>query len=85
MTRVYYILIFGQAMVGISLRFLIRRFLENNPLVRDKPLVKKIVQFFPWFLNILVAVIGFLYLNYVKKVRLEGQRGKCIDAGDIEH
>ena len=86
MTRVYYFIIFGQAMVGISLRFLIRRFLANNPLVRNKPLVKNILQsYFPFGLNILVALIGFLYLKYVMKVRLEGQREKCIDAGAIEH
>ena len=86
MTRVYYILIFGQAMVGISLRFLIRRILANNPLLRDKPLVKNILQS-PYLLclGILVAVFGFLYLNYVVEVRLEGQREKCIDAGAIEH
>ena len=41
MTRIFYFLVFAQAVCGIFVRFFVKRFLEKNPLVKDKPLVKK--------------------------------------------
>jgi len=86
-TRIYYFLVFIQALVSISLRFLIRRFLDNNPLIRDKPLVKKLMQSsWLFFIGFKLALIGFFYLNYVMNSRLMNQsREKCPDAGASEH
>ena len=85
MTRIAYIIVLCQAVISISLRFLIRRLLANKPL----PGVKKLMQS-SWlsFLGIMSALIGFLYLNYVVKDRLARARltwDKCEDAGAIDH
>ena len=71
MTRIYYFLVIAMAVCGISARFFVKRFLEKNPLVKDKPLVKKLLQS-SWlsFISIFAALVGFLYINYVMKVRL---------------
>ena len=84
MTRIFYFLVFTQAVCGISARFFVKRFLEKNPLVKDKPLVKKLLQS-SWLslASIMAALIGFLYINYVKKVKLAQSWEKCIEA--IEH
>ena len=84
MTRIYYFQIIAQAVCGISARFFVKRFLEKNPLVKDKPLVKKLLQS-SWLslASIMAALIGFLYINYVKKVKLAQSWEKCIEA--IEH
>ena len=84
MTRIFYFLVFTQAVCGISARFFVKRFLKKNPLVKDKPLVKKLLQS-SWLstISILAALIGFLYINYVKKVKLAQSWEKCIEA--IEH
>ena len=84
MTRIFYFLVFTQAVCGISARFFVKRFLEKNPLVKDKPLVKKLLQS-SWLstISIMAALIGFSYINYVKKVKLAQSWEKCIEA--IEH
>ena len=84
MTRIYYFLVIATAVCGISARFFVKRFLEKNPLVKDKPLVKKLLQS-SWLslASIMAALIGFLYINYVKKVKLAQSWEKCIEA--IEH
>ena len=84
MTRIYYFLVIAMAVCGISARFFVKRFLEKNPLVKDKPLVKKLLQS-SWLslASIMAALIGFLYINYVKKVKLAQSWEKCIEA--IEH
>ena len=84
MTRLYYFLVIAMAVCGISARFFVKRFLEKNPLVKDKPLVKKLLQS-SWLslASIMAALIGFLYINYVKKVKLAQSWEKCIEA--IEH
>lgn len=84
MTRIFYFLVFAQAVCGIFVRFFVKRFLEKNPLVKDKPLVKKLLQS-SWLslASIMAALIGFLYINYVKKVKLAQSWEKCIEA--IEH
>ena len=78
MTRIFYFLVFTQAVCGISARFFVKRFLEKNPLVKDKPLVKKLLQS-SWlvFCSIMAALIGFFYLNYVIKVKLAQSWEKC--------
>ena len=84
MTRIFYFLVFTQAVCGISARFFVKRFLKKNPLVKDKPLVKKLLQS-SWLstFSIMSALIGFSYINYVKKVKLAQSWEKCIEA--IEH
>ena len=86
MTRIFYFLVFAQAVCGISARFFVKRFLEKNPLVKDKPLVKKLLQSsFLSTISIFAALVGFLYINYVMKVRLAQSWEKCPDAGAVQH
>ena len=84
MTRIFYFLVIAQAVCGMFVRFFVKRFLEKNPLVKDKPLVKKLLQS-SWLstISIMAALIGFSYINYVKKVKLAQSWEKCIEA--IEH
>ena len=65
MTRIYYFLVWQCAVCGI-VRFCVKRFLEKNPLFKDKPLVKKLLQS-SWlsFISLSAALIGFFYVNYV--------------------
>ena len=80
MTRIYYFLVIIVALCGIFVRVTLRRFLEKNPLVKDKPLVKKLLRSsFLSTISIFAALVGFLYINYVMKVRLAQSWEKCPD------
>ena len=83
MTRIAYTIVLVEAVICISLRFLVRRFLENKHL----PLLKKLMQS-SWlsFIGIMASLVLFSYLNYVVEVRLSGQSWeKCEDAGQVGH
>ena len=83
MTRIAYTIVLVEAVICISLRFLVRRFLENWHLHGLKKLLQS-----SWlsFIGIMAALVLFLYLNYVVEVRLSGQSWeKCEDAGEIGH
>jgi len=82
-TRIAYTIVLVEAVICISLRFLVRRFLENKHL----PLLKKLMQS-SWlsFIGIMASLVLFSYLNYVVEVRLSGQSWeKCEDAGQVGH
>ena len=85
MTRIAYVIVLIEAVICISLRFLIRRILDNKPL----DWVKKLMQS-SWLslVGVMSALVGFMYLNIVVKVRLRsaGQHwAKCENAGAIEY
>ena len=93
MTRTVYTVVLIEAVICISLRFLIRRFLENKPLVSVKKLMQplhkleKLMQS-SWlsFVGVMSALVGFLYLNFVVEFRLANQSWeKCENAGPIEN
>ena len=68
-----------EAVICISLRFLIRRFLDNKHL----DWLKKLMQSsFLSLVGVMSALVGFMYLNFVVKVRLSGQEwDRCRNAG----
>ena len=85
MTRIAYVIVFVQAVICISLRFLIRRILDNKDIDR----VRKLMQS-SWLslVGVMSALIGFMYLNYIVKDRLRKARKhweKCQNAGTIEY
>ena len=85
MTRIAYVIVFVQAVICISLRFLIRRILDNKDIDR----VRKLMQS-SWLslVGVMSALIGFMYLNYIVKDRLRKARKhweKCQNAGAIEY
>ena len=93
MTRTVYTVVLIEAVICISLRFLIRRFLENKPLLSVKKLMQpldkleKLMQS-PWlsFLGVMSALVGFFYLNFVVGSTLANQSWeKCKNAGLIEY
>jgi len=82
-TRIAYTIVLVEAVICISLRFLIRRFQENQHL----PWLKKLLHS-SWlsFIGIMTSLAIFAHLNYVVEVRLAGQSwDKCEDVGQIEH
>ena len=92
MTRIVYTVVLIEAVICISLRFLVRRFLENKPLVPFKKLMQpldkleKLMQS-SWlsFVGVMSALVGFLHLNFIVESRLANQSWKkCKNAGPIE-
>jgi len=91
-TRIVYTVVLIEAVICISLRFLVRRFLENKPLVPFKKLIQpldkleKLMQS-SWlsFVGVMSALVGFLHLNFIVESRLANQSWKkCKNAGPIE-
>ena len=84
MTRVYYYLVFCQSVICISLRFLIRRLQQNFPLIRESHLVKKFMESLA-FIGIMIALIGFVYIDYKVNNRLARQNwDKCEENHNVE-
>jgi len=82
-TRIAYTIVLVEAVICISLRFFVRRFLEHWHLHGLKKLMQS-----SWlsFIGIMASLVLFAYLNYVVEVRLSGQSWeKCEDAGEIGH
>ena len=93
MTRIVYTVVLIEAVICISLRFLIMRFLENKPSVPFQKLLQpldkleKLMQS-SWlsFVGVMSALVGFLSLNFVVESRLANQSWeKCKNAGPIEN
>ena len=83
MTRIAYTIVLVEAVICISLRFLVRRFLENGHL----PGLHRLVHSsYLSFFGIMASLVLFLYLGYVVELRLSGQSWEtCEDAGEIGH